>query len=95
MKSNTLPIYKKWLETAAVPEVAFVDAVYEMCERNYEAGGDVIVECFGPEDILNEFIALGDVKEYCGLRVEQSLNCRYGDDDDPELITYENYKNWK
>ena len=47
------------------------------------------------EDILNKFIALGDVREYCGLRVEQSLNTRYGDDDDPELITYENYKNWK
>ena len=94
MKSNTLSIYKTWLATAAVPQIAFVDAVYEMCEKNYEAGGDTIVECYDPAEILAEFDTLDEVKEFCGLRVELALNARWGEDSDPEVAQAERYDDW-
>jgi hypothetical protein len=94
MKSNTLPIYKTWLATAAVPQIAFVDAVYAMCEEHYGAGGDTIVECYEPIAILAEFTTLDEVKRFCGLRVEQALNTRWGEDNDPEVRQAERYDEW-
>ena len=95
MKSKTLPIYKKWLETAKPEQVAFVDAVYAMCEEHYEAGGDGIVECWEPAEIVEEFKTLNDVRQLCGLKVEQALNARWGEDGDPELGTADRFKEWE
>lgn len=94
MKSGTLPIYKEWLAKAAVPQIAFVDAVYALCEEHYDAGGDNIVECFTPEEILESFDHIDEVKPYCGLKVEQALNARWGEDDDPEVERSERFDEW-
>jgi hypothetical protein len=84
----------KWLAQAAVPQIAFVDAVYAMCEEHYGAGGDTIVECYTPEEILEEFETLDDVRRFCGLKVEQALNARWGEDDDPEVGRAERFDEW-
>jgi hypothetical protein len=90
--SHTITLYKTWL--AAAPDavdVAFVDAAYDMCERNYNAGGDTIVECFTPEEILSRFKTLPEIREFCGLKVEQALNARCGEDSDPEVGRMERF----
>ena len=78
-------LYKDWQATATPADLEFVDQVYEMCDRNYGAGGDLIIECYGPKDVLDEFKTLDDVRRVCGLHVEQALNARWGEDSDPEL----------
>lgn len=84
MKSTTLPLYRAWLATATPEQIEFVDSVYEICERNYEAGGDMVVECVSPEEVLKEFTSLDEVKETCLLHVEQEQNARWGEDSDPK-----------
>jgi hypothetical protein len=95
MQSNTITLYKTWLATAAVPQIAFVDAVYAMCEEHYGEGGDSVVECLSPGEILAEFTTLEDVKRYCGLLVEQALNTRWGEDNDPEIARAERFREWE
>jgi len=72
----------------------FVDAVYALCEEHYSAGGDTIVECFTPTEIIDEFSSLDQVKQYCGLKVEQALNTRWGEDTDPEVERAERFREW-
>ena len=85
MKSNILPIYKKWLATASVKDVKYVDSVYCFCEKHYEAGGDNIVECYSPEAILAEVPTLDIAKEIMGMKISQELDARWGEDSDPEV----------
>lgn len=94
MKSKTIQIYKKWLEQADPKVIEFVDSVYHECEQNYEAGGDTIVECFEPNEIVEEFKTLNEMRKYCGLKVEQALNSRWGEDSDPEVARYKKFKKW-
>lgn len=94
MKSQTLPIYKTWLKTATASQITFVDSVYTLCEENYDKGGDVVCECLGPKEILGQFTSNADVREYCGLQVEQALNARWGEDSDPELARAEQSEAW-
>ena len=54
-KSQILTLYNKWLQTATQAQIELVDAIYAMCEQHYGAGGDVIVECFSPAEVLAEF----------------------------------------
>ncbi len=89
MKSNTLHIYKKFLASATPEQIGFVDQVYAVCEEHYEAGGDTVVETFEPSEILKEFKTISDVQEYCGLRVENATNARWGEDNDEEHKTLE------
>jgi hypothetical protein len=91
MKSNTLSIYKTWLATATPKQIAFVDEVFALCERNYEAGGDRIVECYSPADIVKEFKTLRAVRARVGLHNSQAADARWGDDTDPEV----NKPQWK
>lgn len=97
VKSGNLQrCYKKWQETAAPEQIAFVDDVFDMCEKNYENGGSMIVECYEPEKILKRFTSLQDVRGFIGLNVEQALNARSGEDDDPQLETYRRFNDeWK
>lgn len=90
---NPGPDTTKWMETATPEQIDFVDQVYAICEENYESGGDNVVECYGPRDILFTFDDIQDVQKYCGLMVEQELNCRWGENDDPELQRHEDFKN--
>ena len=84
--SNTIRCYKHWLFAVRDSDsVAFVDSVYAFCEEHYSQGGDEIVECFTPTEILKEFDTLNDVKAFIRIRLDNALNCRYGSDDDPEL----------
>lgn len=94
LRSYTLPMYDKWLKTATPEQVELVDAIYKECEDHYEHGGDEIVECMCPSEVLEEFESVKEAKEFCGIKLEQALNYRWGDDDDAELRRYERYKNW-
>lgn len=96
MKSGVINIYKNWLKTATPEEVAFVDAVFALGEANYDNGGDTLVECFDPDEILAEFKDLNEAKEFCGIRCEQALNARWGEENDPQVKTMQRYeKNWQ
>ena len=92
ISSNTLKQYKDFLATESKEKIEFVDQVYSLCEKNYENGGDTVVETFTPPEILDEFKTLEDVHEYCGLQIEKDLNRRLGEDDDPQLKAYDNFK---
>lgn len=93
MQSKILPIYKTWLATATPEQIEFVDTVYATAEEHYEEGGDRIVECWDPANVLEYFKDIKEVQEFCGLAVEQELNCRWGEDSDPELKRMENFNN--
>lgn len=96
MKSSTLGIYKNFLATATQEQIEFVDEVYKKCEDNYECGGDAIVEHYEPEEILEEFKNMDDVKEQVKLRLEVGLNQRWGSDNDPQLTAYKRFeKGWE
>lgn len=95
MQSRTLlTCYGKWISAATLEQIAHVDAIFKVCEDNYDAGGDVVVESFSPEDVLAEFVSVDDAKAYCGIRIEASLNARWGDDDDPELARAARFDEW-
>lgn len=95
MKSGVLTLYKQWLATATPEQIEFVDSVYAMCEQHYEAGGDTVVECMDPKEILAEFKTLNDARSYCGLKVEQALNARWGEDTDPEIKRMKDFEEWE
>ena len=90
--SQTLPIYKKWGQNACPEAIAHVDLVYQIAEAHYEKGGDEIVECFAPNDILDmdwpkedKDLLTEKVLAHISLRKEAALNARWGEDSDPEL----------
>ncbi len=90
-QSSTLRVYDKWVKTATEKQLEFVNSVFLFCEEHYSAGGDTVVECFSPKEILAEFSSIDDVREYIGLRIEQELNARWGEDDDPQLARAKEY----
>jgi hypothetical protein len=92
MKSNTLKIYKNFLASATQEQIDFADQVYAICEEHYEDGGDTVVETFEPSEVIKEFKTIKDVQEYCGLRVEAATNCRWGEDNDPEIEALDAFK---
>ena len=94
MKSNSIKVFKEFLASATPEQIEFVDGVYSICEENYESGGDRVVECWEPENVLEYFKDLAEVKEFCGLCVEQESNARWGEDSDPEVRRSENFENW-
>ncbi len=94
MQSSTLPIYKEWLANASKEAIAFVDLIYHECEQHYSAGGDIIIECWEPGEILEEFESIDDVKEFIGLKVEQALNQREGNDDDWQVGYANRHEEW-
>ena len=94
--SPTLSLYKKWIAGAEEKQIKHVNSVYKLAEKNYENGGDQIVECFNPQEIMEMFPTLKSVKEYCGLKIDQALDARFREDSDTELVTAENFNNnWK
>ena len=62
-----------------------VEAIKADCEKNYEAGGDTIVECYSDEDIAREFSSVEEAREFCGLVTDKAADCRWGEDSDPEV----------
>lgn len=81
---NLRNIYRDWVAKACPVQVAFVDEAYALCESRYEEGGDRIVECWSPEEIVKTFRGMEDIRKYLGLVTEQALNTRWGEDDDPQ-----------
>lgn len=75
-------------------EKFFANHVYRMCQENYDAGGDIICECFTAEDICEQFGDLQDVKNYILQRLERALNNRWGEDNDPQLLRYSRAEKW-
>lgn len=94
--SQTLKIFSKWLDDALEHQMKFVDEVYLLCEHNYDKGGDIIVECYYPEDVLESFNDLQDVVNACKRLVAKELDARWGEDSDQEIARYERSKSkWK
>ena len=91
MKSKVISLYKDFLQAATQEQIEFVDSVYHLGEKNYQNGGDILVETFSPQEILQQFKDLKDAYEYVGLKLEQGLNTRGGEDYDPQLVRYEGY----
>lgn len=87
-------MYLDWQAQATPEQLILVDAIYAECEDHYDNGGDTIVECFSPSEILAEFKSVQDAKAYCGLKVEQELNTRWGEDDDPQVKRAARFKEW-
>lgn len=85
MRSSTLPIYKNWLATATPAQVELADEIYAACEEHYEAGGDVVVECMSPADLLGQFQSVNDARDFCRLKIDQAKDARWGEDSDTEL----------
>jgi len=94
-KSNTMLMFEKSTDFKRMKpdKVKFIDDVYFVCERNYDAGGDLVVECFEPNTIRANFESLEDVKRYIEVRLSRALDCREGNDDDPELETWRRFQN--
>jgi hypothetical protein len=92
--TGTLSIYKEWLATATPEQIALVDSIYAECAKHYEDGGDTVIECMGPREVLLEFKSIADARKYCGLKVEQATNCRWGEDSDPELERQRSFDKW-
>jgi len=70
----------------------FVKEVFDLCDKYYEFGGDIIVECWTEEQVRSEFKNIQEVKDYIAL--EQKLNCRWGEDNDPQLEEYRKAMEW-
>jgi hypothetical protein len=86
MHSQTIHLYPQWVAKATPEDVEFVDAVYAECEDHYSEGGDVVVETHTPQEVLEVFKnGPVDVRAYCKRHLEQALNARLGEDNDPEL----------
>jgi len=93
MKSSTLPLYRSWLETASQLDVTRVDDIYYECEQHYDVGGDIVVECMEPSEILSHFFVegrdwgqvLASVRDFCNAHTDAAKDCRWGEDSDPEL----------
>lgn len=55
-----------------------------------------IDECFSDEELFEEILkdcktpgeAVKEAREFEGLKIEQALNARLGEDDDPQLVAY-------
>lgn len=93
-KSNTLRRFGVGKDCSATErQQKFLDQVYLVCEKNYDAGGDLIVESWSPRELLATFGTMKHVKQYLGARVSMELDRREGNDDDPELLRYERFKN--
>ena len=85
MKSTTLPNYTNWLSNATPDQITKVDEIYLACEQHYQQGGDAVVECMGPEEVLKHLGSVEDARRYCNLGTENAQNARWGEDSDPEL----------
>lgn len=95
MKSRTLLTgYAKWIQTATTEQIELADVIFKECEDHYADGGDTVVECMSPEEVLEEFKTIEDAKKYCGIQVEAALNARWGSDEDPELDRHERFNEW-
>lgn len=74
MKSRTLKrLYPDWTGTAE--QVELVDAVYSMAEQ---AGrkGEIITECFSPENILQTFRTTEDACSFIGVKSRKRREIR-------------------
>ena len=45
--------------------------------------------------VATMFVSVRDAIEYCGIKVEQALNTRWGEDTDEELKRYDDFKKWE
>ena len=63
-----------------------VDEIITFCLKNYDNGGDIIIECWEFEEILQNFNTLEDAKTFIGIQLDREKDCRWGEDNDPELL---------
>lgn len=95
LKSYTAKLYAKQMAQLTPEQQSLVDEVYLECEKFYHAGGDNIVECFTPSEIVQDFDTIGQVRDWCKLIREKATNCRWGSDDDPQLDAMDRCDDWQ
>ncbi len=58
------------------------EEVMEIAQKNYFNCGDIIVECFDPEDVAEmEFKTKDDIKKYCERLWDAKNETRFGDEE--------------
>lgn len=68
MKSSSAKrTYAKKVAELTTEQAQLVDSIYHWAEENYEEGGDTIVDCYTPAEILESFTSLEDAIETCGI----------------------------
>lgn len=72
MKSTTIALYSKKTADLTPGQIEFVDNIYAWAEKNYQKGGDTIVECMDPNEVLSEFKTLGEAIRMCKIRKDHS-----------------------
>jgi len=87
MKSKTMqyPFAQLWAKSAEPEAVALVDEIYAAAEEHYNQGGDQIVECFTPDEVLSTFRSVEEAKEHCNILTDRAKDQRWGEDSDPQL----------
>ncbi len=73
MKSQTINIYTRHnaLDGLTQEQIAFADSVYYAAEQSYDDGGDTIVECMTPAEVIREFSTIEDAMDFCDVRYER------------------------
>ena len=84
--------FEKHGDKFTIQQYEMADEILSFAIRNYANGGDVIVECYEFEEIIEEFESLDDAKECLRIRLSKEKDCRLGEDNDPELLRSED--NW-
>jgi len=59
------------------------------CFSDDELFDDILKDCKTPEEAVKAAL------EFEGLKLEQGLNQRWGEDDDPQLLAYQEFHNYK
>lgn len=76
---------------AATKEESFKDYL----RKNYDNGGDRLFETMTESELREKFSTKADMKEQIGLMLSRELDCRWGEDTDPELAAYDRFtKKW-
>ena len=77
--------FKKHGNKFTTAQYELADEILTFCHTNYGNGGDIIVECYEFEEILDSFKTLEDVKTFIDTQLDREKDCRWGEDNDPEL----------
>jgi|TARA_R110000851_G_scaffold59568_2_gene137856 hypothetical protein len=70
-----------------------IGAVRDWAAANREIGGDLVLESLSDGNILY-LGSLTKVIMWVEMELERALNARWGEDEDPELLRYQDFQEW-
>lgn len=70
-----------------------VDEIKSWCIEHRKIGGDLILESMSDEEIA-DLGSLPEALKWIELRLEIALNSRFGLDNDPELLRWQEFQEW-